>query len=409
MTTLSSPQVLGRIPFARTPLSPDAIDAVTRVLQSGWLTTGPEVHAFEQEFAELVGSPHAVAVASCTSALELSLRSLHLPPGAPVLTPTITFCGAVNAILHAGLRPVLVDAAPDTLMPDAVAVRAAVARAGQPSAAVVLHFAGHPAPVRQIAEAAGLPLTHVVEDAAHAVGTLDGQRPVGTTSRATCFSFYATKNLPIGEGGMVTTSYGDVAEFVRRSRLHGMSKDAWKRYLPGATWRYGVEEAGLKANMTDLQGAIGRAQLGRLGDWQVKRARLAERYDAGLRDIEGIARPARPHNGVHAWHLYVIRVLPPFGMSRDLLMAAMSERGVDCSVHFIPVHQQPYMERLLGPASDPRHFPVAETVGEQILSLPLYPGLSDEDVDRVCDVLRSLSAPPGPLAHAHLREGERST
>lgn len=390
MTTLINRSAQERIAFARTPISPEAHDAVARVLQSGWLTTGPEVVAFEQEFAALVGAQDAVAVASCTAALELSLRALRLPPGSPVLTPTITFCGAVNAILHAGLRPVLVDAAPDTLMPDAVATRAAVARSGQPSAAIVLHFAGQPAPVQQIADAAGLPLTRVIEDAAHAVGTSDDGRPVGSTSAATCFSFYATKNLPIGEGGMVTTNDRDLADHVRRSRLHGMSKDAWKRYLPGSSWRYRVDEAGLKANMTDLQAAIGRAQLGYLPTWQSRRGQLAARYDTRLSRVPGLARPARPTDGVHAWHLYVIRVLPPFGMSRDQVMVGLGEQGIDCSVHFIPVHQQPYMEQLLGSGADPRLFPVAETVSEQFVSLPLYPGLRDENVDRVCDALEAL-------------------
>lgn len=395
MTTVSGHTAQERISFARTPISAGAAAGVQRVLASGWLTTGPETVAFETEFAGLVEAQHAIAVASCSAALELSLRSLHLQAGSPVLTPTITFCGAINAILHAGLRPVLVDAEPGTLMPDAVAVESAVARSGAPSAAIVLHYAGHPAPVRQIADAAGLPLSRVIEDAAHAVGASDDGRPVGSASNAACFSFYATKNLPIGEGGMVTTNSSEVADFVRRSRLHGMTKDAWKRYLPGASWRYTVDEAGLKANMTDLQAAIGRAQLGELTAWQVRRSDLARRYDAALRDLPGVALPSRPANGVHAWHLYVIRILPGFGRSRDEVMAALGELGIDCSVHFIPTHQQPYAQRLLGSDADGRHFPVAEVVSEQILSLPLYPGLREEHVDRVCDGLRSLAHSSG--------------
>jgi dTDP-4-amino-4,6-dideoxygalactose transaminase len=379
-----------RIPFARTPMSEEAQAAVARVLSSGWVTTGPEVAAFEQEFAAWTGAEHAVAVASCTAALELSLRALRLPEGSPVLSSTVTFCGAVNAILHAGLRPVLVDVDPVTLMPNERTTAAAVRTAGDPAAMVALHFAGHPAPVEAMAEAAGLPLARVVEDAAHAVGTRVGDKPVGTISAATCFSFYATKNLPIGEGGMVTTADAELADYVRRCRLHGMSRDAWKRYLPGSGWRYSVDNVGLKANMTDPQAAVGRAQMGHFAGWQARRAEIVARYDQALAEVPGIGRPARPDDGGHAWHLYVIRVLPAFGMSRDELMAGLHELGVDCSVHFIPMHTQPYLGPLLGDGVDPSRFPAAEAVFEQIVSLPLYPGLRDDQVDRVCAAIAGL-------------------
>ncbi|MDP9340577.1 MAG: DegT/DnrJ/EryC1/StrS family aminotransferase [Actinomycetota bacterium] len=382
---------LDRIPFARTEISPEARAAVDRVLASGWVTTGPEVAAFEAEFAEWVGAGHAVAVASCTAAIELALRALRLPPGSKVLTSTMTFCGAVNAILHAGLHPVLCDVNPDTLMPDAATTGRAVRDAGGAIAAmVVVHFAGHPAPVHEMARAAGLPLERVVEDAAHALGTRVGEQEVGTISAATCFSFYATKNLPIGEGGMVTTDDAAIADHVRRSRLHGMSRDAWKRYLPGSGWRYEVEEIGLKANMTDIQAAIGRAQLRHFPSWQRRRLELVERYDSGLEGIDGIGRPPHPERGTQAWHLYVIRVRPQFGMDRDAFMAGLAERGVDCSVHFIPVHHQPFYRRLL---DDPDgRFPAADAAFPEIVSLPLYPGLSDGDVDRVCALVAELRA-----------------
>jgi perosamine synthetase len=319
-----------------------------RVLRSGWLTTGPEVHAFEREFAEWVGAAHAVAVSSCTVAIELSLRAMRLPRGAKVLTSTMTFCGAVHAIVHAGLTPVLVDVGDATLMPDAATVAAAAERAGGVDAMVVLHFAGFPAPVEELAAAAGLPLARVVEDAAHALGTWVDDRPVGAISAATCFSFYATKNLPIGEGGMVTTADPALADYVRRGRLHGMSKDAWKRYLPGAPWYYNVDIAGLKANMTDLQAAIGRAQLRRLAGWQERRADLAGAYDEGLAGIPGLRPPPRPERGRHAWHLYVIRVEPGFGLGRDDLIAELADRGVGTFL-YTPVEVD---GTLAGPALD---------------------------------------------------------
>jgi dTDP-4-amino-4,6-dideoxygalactose transaminase len=373
------------IPFARSRVAPEAFEAVERVLTSGWLTTGPEVAAFERDFAEYVGAPHAVAVASCTTAIELSLRALHLPPGCRVLTPTMTFCGAVHAIVHAGLEPVLVDVDPDTLIPTADMIAAAVRRDAPAEAMVVMHMAGYPAPVEELAEAAGLPLARVVEDAAHALGTSVDHRHVGTISAATCFSFYATKNLPIGEGGMITTADPAIEAHVRRARLHGMSRDAWKRYLPGSGWRYEVGMPGLKANMTDVQAAIGRAHLDHLPEWQVHRQMLADRYDTLLEDVPGIRRPPRPAQGRHAWHLYVIRVQPEYGRDRDALSAALAERGIDCSVHFIPTHHQPYFRRLMQ-----NELPGADEAFAQILSLPLYQGLRLEDVHRVCAEIADL-------------------
>lgn len=378
------------IPFARSRISPQALANVNRVLESGWLTTGPEVLEFEREIAEFVGAEHAIAVASCTAAIELSLRAMRLPRGAKVLTSTMTFCGAVHAIVHAGLHPVFVDVNPDTQMPDAATTAAAVRREGPVDAMVALHFAGYPAPVAEMAEAAGLPRSRVIEDAAHAIGTLVEDRAVGTISSATCFSFYATKNLPIGEGGMVTTDDPEVADYVRRARLHGMSRDAWKRYGPGASWRYEVGVAGLKANMTDVQAAIGRGQLLHFPEWQRIRAELADRYDEQLREIEGIRPAARPESGRHAWHIYVIRVEPAFGIDRDTLSQELSARGIGSSVHFIPNHQQPYFEELL--RSRREDFPGAEHVFPQILSLPLHQGLTADDVDRVCAEIADLGA-----------------
>jgi dTDP-4-amino-4,6-dideoxygalactose transaminase len=378
-----------RISFAKSEISPEARDAVAEVLASGWVTTGPEVGQFEREIAEFVDAPYGVAVASCTAAIELALRGLHLDPGAKVLTSTMTFCGAVNAIIHAGLEPVLVDVDPVTLMPDARTTAEAVHRAGGVDGMVVVHYGGYPAPVQQLAEAAGLPLDLVVEDAAHALGTVVGDRPVGSISAATCFSFYATKNLPIGEGGMITTADDELADFIRRTRLHGMSRDAWKRYMPGAAWRYEVNEIGLKANMTDIQAAIGRAQLQHFEGWQRRREHLVRRYDANLGGVGGIQLPAWPEEGRHAWHLYVIQIDEAFGMDRDQLLDELAERGIGCSVHFIPAHVQPFYQRFLG-SDVVKQFPRADEAFTRILSLPLYPALTEEQVDRVCEEIVAL-------------------
>ncbi|MEU6372897.1 DegT/DnrJ/EryC1/StrS family aminotransferase [Streptomyces sp. NPDC046909] len=379
------------IPFAVTRISPEARRAAQRVFTSGWVTTGHETELFEKEFAAYVGVEHAVAVSSCTAALELALRALKLPPGGKVLVPVMTFCGAAQAILHAGLLPVLVDVDPRSGLatPDTIA-RAARA-CGRPQAMMVLHYAGAPAPVAALAEAARLPLTHVIEDAAHALGTTVGDRPVGGLSRAACFSFYATKNLPIGEGGMVTTDDADFADRIRRARFHGMSADAWRRNLTGSTWRYSVEDAGLKANMTDVQAAVGRAQLRHLDTWQRLRSAVAARYDETLRTVPGIEPLDAPVTGRHARHLYVVRVLDEFGTGRDEVVDRLAERGVGTSVHFIPLHHMPYFRRAS--IVPPGGLPGADALFPHLLSLPLYPALTEQSVDRVCGELARLAAP----------------
>lgn len=382
------------IPFADCWITPEAVRAGELVLESGWVTSGPQVEAFEREFARLVEARHAVAVSSCTAGLELSLRSLRLEPGAPVLVPAYTFCGAVQAILHAGLVPVLVDVDPLTGMPTEETTAIAARRHGA-AAMMMVHLAGDPVDVAGLATVAGVPDARVVVDAAHGLGTRWRGRPVGPGA-AVCFSFYATKNLPIGEGGMVTTDDCDKARWLRSARLHGMSADAWRRYLPGGTWRYDVAEAGLKANLTDLQAAIGRAQLRRLPEWQRRRAELATLYDELLASIDGIGLPHRPReaDSRHAWHLYPVRVLPDSGTSRDAVIARLAARGIGTSVHFPPVHLLGYFGQhcLLPPGG----LPGSEALFVQELSLPLYPRLGTAAVARVATALAEAMARPTP-------------
>lgn len=386
----AAPAPPGRdIPFCRTLITPRAQRAAQRVLASGWVTMGAETAAFEEEFAAWVGARHAVAVSSCTAAIELALTALGLPPGSPVLTPTLTFCGAVQAIVHAGLRPVLVDADAATLgvSPDGVA---AAALRSRPAAMVIQHMAGYPLDSAVLAAAAGLPARVIVEDAAHGLGATVRGRPVGGGSAAACFSFYATKNLPVGEGGAITTADAALAQRLRQMRLHGMSGDAWRRYHRSGSWRYTVEVAGLKANFTDVQAAIGRAQLRELQRWQNRRARIAARYDTRLAGLPGLQLPPRPAGDRHAWHLYIVRIQDGFGRPRDAVVEALSATGVGTSVHFIPVHHQPYFRELLGP-DECSHLPVADALFPQLLSLPLHPRLTDADIDRICAALAATA------------------
>jgi perosamine synthetase len=380
------------VPFARAEIVPEAQEAALEVLRSGWITMGPRTAEFEQALARYLGARHVIAVASCTAAIEIALRALRLGPGAVVLTPSLTFCGAVAPIVQAGLRPVLVDVDADTFLPTPATVAKAVRRAGRPAAMIVQHMAGHPADVPALAAAAGLPASAVIEDAAHGLGAeLHGTR-LGGASHAACFSFYATKNLPVGEGGAIATDDDELAGYVRTARLHGLSRDAWRRYLPGGSWRYDVAEPGLKANITDIQAAIGLAQLTMLPRWQERRTQLAARYDAALAGQPGLGRPARPASGRHAWHLYQVRVTSAGGISRDAVIDALTSRGIGTSVHFIPVHQLSAYRRILGP-EECRSVPVTDQIAQEVLSLPMYPALADADVVRVAEALCEVVGP----------------
>lgn len=371
------------VPFARPEILPEAVRAASGILRSGRMATGPVTAAFEQQVATLVGAAHGVGTSSGSAAIELAVRALDLAPGSRVLVPTMSFCGAAHAVLHAGLTPVLVDVDPATGMPDVEATERAASEGAE--AMLVVHLGGMPAPVHALAAAAGLPLDRVVEDAAHALGTWLGDDPVGSISWATCFSFYATKNLPIGEGGMVTTDDRDLAARLRRTRLHAMSSDPWD-YRPGGSWLYTVEEAGLKANMSDVQAAIGREQLRAFARWQRRREEIAARYAAELADLPGIELPHAPATGRHAWHLYAVRVGPESGLDRDVLAGVLSEHAIGTSVHFVPLHHMPYFRRTC--VLPPGGLPGADALFPRLLSLPIYPALEDRAVDRVCGIVR---------------------
>lgn len=370
-----------RVPFSRPVVTPEAQLAGQRALASGWLTTGPECAAFEEEFASWLGAEEAVAVSSCTAAIELSLRAMHLPAKSRVLVPAITFCGVAGAVQHAGHVAVLVDVDPCSGTVSPATVSQASRAVGGADAMVVLHYAGAPARVEELAGAAGVPMSRIVEDAAHAVGTWAGKDRVGSRSRAACFSFYATKNLPIGEGGMVATDDAELAENIRRSRLHGMSGDAWRRYSPGGSWRYDVVENGIKANLPDVAAAVGRVQLTHVEHWQERRRAVAETYQSLLADIPGLVLPQEPLDGRHAWHLYVVRVTDRARTTRNALSDWLAMCGIGTSVHFIPLHHLTHFR-----ATTVRLVPMAgaDLVFPELLSLPMYPALTDDDVDRVC-------------------------
>jgi len=353
-------------------------------LQSGWLTTGPRVHQFEQAFAEYVGAPHAVALSSGTAALHLSLLAAGIGAGDEVVTAPLTFCATANAIVHTGATPCFADIDPVTwnLCPDA----AAAAMTPRTRALLPVHYAGRPvdAPAfRRLARQRG---AVVIEDAAHCVEGRSGDGKIGTTADLTCFSFYATKNLTTGEGGMLTTAREDWAAFARVASLHGINRDAWTRLAPDGSPHYDLVMPGYKYNMMDLQAAIGLHQLARLEEHWQRRDAIWRWYDDALSDLP-VTRPAPvPTGDRHARHLYTMLVDPESGWSRDALMTALRKEGVSTGVHFRALHLlRYYADRF---ALRPGMFPVAEMVSERTLSLPLSAGMSDGQVERVVGVVR---------------------
>lgn len=378
-----------QVAFYRPDIGEEEIEAVVRTLRSGWLTVGPQTQEFEQAFAVAVGAPHAIAVNSCTAALHLALDALDLQPGDEVITSTITFTATGATIVHAGGRPVLADVSPDTLNIDpADVVRRITPRT---RAIVPVHFAGHPAPMDEIVAIAREHGLHVLEDAAHALPASYKGKSIGAIGDTTAFSFYATKNLTTGEGGMLTTADGALAERVRMRRLHGMSKDAWRRYSAAGSWRYDVTYPGFKYNMTDIAAALGLVQLRRLPALHERRRQLAALYGTALADVPELTLPATRAEVESAWHLYVVRVHPDrLRVDRDEVIELLKAAGVGTGVHFIPLYEFEYYRDAYG--FRPADYPVTAGAAPCLISLPFYTAMTDDDAHHVAATLRRVLA-----------------
>ena len=374
------------IPFHRPAIGDREIAAATEVLRSGWLTTGRRAHELEERFAERLGVKHALALNSATAALHLALEALGVRRGDEVIVPTYTFtaCGEVCAYL--GARPVLADVGDDYLLgPDQVEPLLTDAT----RAVIPVHFAGQA--VRTDAIRDVIPTSvRIVEDAAHALPADAGGVPTGRLGDAAAFSFYATKTMTTGgEGGMLTTDDADVAARVGRMRLHGIDADAWNRYGAGGKWFYSVEEAGYKDNLTDLAAAIGLVQLDRLDELAEARASIAAAYDVAFAASEMLRVPPRRAVDRHAWHLYVVQLqLETLAIDRAEVMKRLADAGIGASVHFIPLHLHPYYQRTFGYSAGA--FPTAERLYERSISLPIWPGMSPDQVTRVADTLLEI-------------------
>ncbi|MHB8868331.1 MAG: DegT/DnrJ/EryC1/StrS family aminotransferase [Thermoleophilia bacterium] len=378
------------------PFSPPCLDeresaAAAAAIESGWLTTGPRASQFEDEFAAYLGSPAALAVSSGTDAMQVALAALGVGPGDEVITSTMTFCSTAHVIEHVGATPVLADVEPKTLNID----RDSVAKAITPRTKALLpvHLYGHPCDMAAIWDLATEHGFHVVEDAAHALPARHGGRLVGSADNFAAFSFYATKNLTTGEGGMLTGS----EELIERARpwvLHGMSRDAHARYTQQGSWFYDVTLPGFKCNMTDVQAAIGLEQLRKLPSFQERRGTVAAQYQRAFADIDAIETPVVLAGEESSWHLYVIRLrLEYLSIDRDRFIEELGRRGIGSSVHFIPVHMHSYYRNRYG--YEPDSFPVAHANFKRIVTLPLHPGLSDSDVGRVVEAVTEIATQNG--------------
>jgi perosamine synthetase len=375
------------LPFHVPAIGPEEIAAVVEVLKSGWLTSGAKVREFEQQFARLVGAREAVAVNSATAALHLALAAIGIEEGDEVIVPTMTFAATAEVVLYLRARPVLVDCSRDTLNIDPAAIEAALTP--RTRAIIPVHFAGQPCQSDAILALARSHDAKVIEDAAHALPAWDGARMIGGIGDITCFSFYATKTITTGEGGMATTDNPEWAGKMRMLSLHGISHDAWKRYSSEGSWYYEIINLGYKYNLTDLAASLGLQQLKKCHAFAAARRRIAEAYNDGFADLAEIQTPVCRAGVQHAWHLYVIQIeLDRLTIDRREFIEALRQRNIGASVHFIPLHLHPYYRRTFD--YRPEDCANAAAVYERIVSLPIYPGMSDDDVADVIVAVRNV-------------------
>jgi dTDP-4-amino-4,6-dideoxygalactose transaminase len=371
------------IPFHVPAIGEEEIAAVERVLRSGWLTTGPVALEFEKEFAEYIGCKHALAVNSGTSALQLALDAIGLKSGDEVLVPTYTFTATAEVVTYFGAKPVLCDSVPGGFNIDPSDAERRIT--SKTKAIMPVHIGGEVCDMAAIQSLADRHNLHVIEDAAHALPTtFEGQR-VGTISELTAFSFYATKTITTGEGGMLTTNNDAHAERAGMMRLHGIGKDAWKRYSRTGSWKYQVVEAGFKFNLPDILAAVGLAQLRKCDSFFQKRCAIAELYKSKLSQFEELELPpVGPARSTHAWHLFILRLRTDrLHIDRDTFIEELKRAGVGTSVHFIPLHRHPFYQRHYG--YDMNAFPHAEDSYLRSISLPISPGLSEEQTKIVIE------------------------
>lgn len=375
-----------KVPFYRPYMDDEELKEVTDAIKSGWISKGPITTDFEQKFAGLVDSKHAIALNSCTAGLHLAQLAIGIQPGDEVITTPYTFAATANTIIHCGAKPIFVDIDPLTLNIDPQKIEEKITP--KTKAIIPVHFAGYPCEMNTIMEIASNHNITVIEDAAHAVYTKYHNKMVGSISPLTCFSFYATKNLSTGEGGMITTDNEELAERIRILGLHGMSKNAWNRYSDKGSWFYEVECAGYKYNMTDVQAAMGLVQLKKLKIMQDLRKKAADAYQKAFEGIDGIKIPYDHSDHRHAWHLYAIRLDDScLNINRSEFIEKLREAEIGTSVHFIPVPLHPFYKKL---GYDIHDYPHALEEYKGSISLPLFPGMTQDQIDYVIEITSKL-------------------
>jgi dTDP-4-amino-4,6-dideoxygalactose transaminase len=376
------------IVFGAPSIEQSEIDEVVRCLESGWLGTGPRVAQFEREFAEYKDVAAAAAVSSCTAAIHLSVLAAGIGPGDEVITTPMTFCATVNAIIHAGATPVLADIDPRTMNIDPEQVEAKIT--SRTRALLPVHFAGRPCDMDALTQIAERHDLKIIEDCAHAIETEYHGRKAGTFGDFGCFSFYATKNVTTGEGGMVLTRNADDLARVKMLALHGMSKDAWKRFSDEGYKHYFVVDTGFKYNMMDLQAAIGIHQLRRVeANWK-RRQEIWKRYNCALQGFPVMLPPEPEPDTRHGYHLYTLLLEPHASVSRDAFLHNMTTRNIGVGVHYLSIPEHPAYQEKFG--WNLGQFPNATSVGRKTVSLPLSAKLTDEEVERVIDAVASIFA-----------------
>ena len=376
------------VPFHVPQIDDDEIRSVVETLKSGWLTTGAKTKQFEEQFAKYLSVCHAVAVNSCTAALHLALDAIGVEEGDEVIVPTMTFTATAEVVLYFKAKPVLVDCLPDTLNIDPAQLERAIS--SKTKAILPVHFGGQPCDMATIMDIARRHNLYVIEDAAHALPAKYREQVVGTIGDITCFSFYATKTITTGEGGMATTNNPDWAARMRMMSLHGISHDAWKRYAKEGSWYYEVVRPGYKYNLTDIAAAIGIEQLKKCDAFAVARKKIAAAYHQGLSELPEIQTPVCSPDVQHAWHLYGLQLrVDRLKITRDQFIEALKERGIGTSVHFIPLHLHPFYREAFGYV--PEDFQNASETYQRIISLPIYPKMTEDDVGRVLDAVREVA------------------